>query len=134
LAQDIAREKDISPWEALLWGVRVSAGKLAWVEMQLEDSIRRNRGDLDSPAIKYWLRESRASLTAMTRTSKAAIDAGIAAHVARQLEVEGRLLASALDAALDALPGLTTDQRIAAVSAAQKSLFNVPITGEIEST
>jgi len=131
LAQDIAREQQISPWEALLWGVRVSAGRLAWVELQLEDAIRRNElngGEPDSPAVRSWLKESRLSLALMSRTSKAAIDAGIAAHVARQLEVEGRLLAGALDAALGALPELTADQRIAAISAAQQTLFSDSIT------
>lgn len=134
VAMDISLEQDISPWEALLWGVRVSAGKLAWIELQLADAIRQNDGGSLTLEIRTLLKESRLTTNVMTRTSKTAIDAGIAAHVARQLETEGKLLATALSAALDALPGLTADERISAISAAQQSLFSTTISGEIEST
>jgi hypothetical protein len=125
LAMDIARELDKSPWDALLFGVRVSAGAVMETERKLKEIERANDGaEITPPEIKYWRAESRRERTLMARISKAAIDAGVAERLVRQVELEGTMVAAAIAAALDAIE-LTPEQRMDALGAAQRHLFAI---------
>lgn len=122
-ALDVARELDINPWEALLKNVRLAAGRVAWVDDQLSEAVRRNDGDMNKPEIARWLKESRLERTLMAKMAKAAIDGGVAERMVRQVELEGQLVAAAVIAALDKLE-LTTDQRTLALEAAHQQLLS----------
>lgn len=122
-ALDVARELDINPWEALLKNVRLAAGRVAWVDDQLSEAVRRNDGDMQKPEIARWLKESRLERTLMAKMAKAAIDGGVAERMVRQVELEGQLVAAAVLAALDKLE-LTTDQRTLALEAAHQQLLS----------
>ena len=130
MALDMSRnEHGISPWEALLEGVSRAVARSHWVDRQLAQAVTeattgQNDGAdaSDSAAVRRWLKESRMERTLMGRTAQAAIQAGVAERLVRQVEMEGRLLAAALDAALDALE-LSPDQRLRAVEAAHEHLF-----------
>lgn len=130
MALDVARnEPDVSPWEALLRGVSRAVARSLWVDSQLERAVREATTDAndgrdasESIAVRRWLKESRLERALMGRTAQAAIQAGVAERLVRQVEMEGRLLAAALDAALDALD-LSPDQRLHAIEAAHEHLF-----------
>jgi hypothetical protein len=122
---NVARELEITPWEALLQSVRLAAGRVKWVDEQLADAVRRNDGDVDTAEVRRWLGESRKERMLMARVSKAAIDSGIAERVVRQVEVEGRAVAAAVAAALDRL-NLPHEQRVVALEAAHARLMIGP--------
>jgi hypothetical protein len=126
LAFDLARELDVSPWEALLLAVRLAGGAVADTEHRLHDAERADDGaERTSPEVKYWRGESRRERTLMARTAKAAIDAGVAERIVRQAEIEGQLVAAAVVAALDMIPNLSIEHRMAALTAAQTHLFEL---------
>jgi hypothetical protein len=140
MAIGIAQELNVSPWDALLLEVRRSAGRCRWLDERLhvtnvrEDEratlARALEADDDpeappdpglSPALRRLLGESRAERRHLAVVSKAAIDAGVAERVVRQLELEGGLVAAAIVAGLDLLD-LTPEQRGDALAAAHAHL------------
>lgn len=119
---DVARELNVSPWDALLRATRLAAGRVAWVDLQLDEATRASDGDPGTPAVRNWLKESRLERTLLARTAKAAIDAGVAERLVRQVELEGRLVAEVLGRTLDALE-LTAEQRQTAFATAHRELL-----------
>jgi nucleotide-binding universal stress UspA family protein len=122
LALDVARDLDVSPWEALLLAVRRAGGRVAWVDAQLAEATRRFDGDQDQPTVRRWLKESRLERTLLARTAKAAIDAGVAERLVRQVELEGQVVAEVLGRTLDALE-LSPEARQLAFATAQRELL-----------
>lgn len=122
---DVARELNISPWEALLKNVRLAAGRVAWVDTQLSEAVAKNDGDVNTPEIARWLKESRLERTLMAKMAKAAIDGGVAERLVRQTELEGQLVAAAVVAALDKLDFLTIEQRTLALESAHAHLLSL---------
>lgn len=121
-ALDIARELNVTPWEALLKSVRVAAGRAAWVDAQLADATRRSDGDAANPEVKGWLKESRLERTLLARMAKAAVDAGVAERLVRQVELEGEIVAEVIGRVLDKLE-LTSEQRVLAFDEAHRQLL-----------
>lgn len=119
---DVARELNINPWDALLKSVRVAAGRAAWVDAQLADAVRRNDGEPGNPEVKSWLRESRDERLIMSRVAKAALDAGVAERLVRQIELEGEIVAEVIGRVIDKL-ALSAEQRIAAFDEAHRQLL-----------
>lgn len=123
MALEIAREEHITPWDALLKSVRLAAGRVSWVDDQLALAVRQNDGDMNQPNVAKWLKESRLERTLLAKMGKAAIDAGVAERMVRQVELEGQLVAEALVHALDVLE-LTSEQRTLALEAAHARLLS----------
>jgi hypothetical protein len=119
---DIARELNVTPWEALLKSVRVAAGRAAWVDAQLQEAVRANDGDDNAPAVLRWLKESRLERTLLARMAKAAVDAGVAERLVRQTELEGEIVAEVIGRVLDKL-GLPPEQRVLAFDEAHRQLL-----------
>jgi hypothetical protein len=124
---DVARELNVSPWDALLRATRLAAGRVAWVDGQLAEAVAADDGGEGSPAVRRWLDESRRERTLLARTAKAAIDAGVAERMVRQVELEGRLVAEVLGRTLDALE-LTAEQRQTAFATAHRELLQLEET------
>lgn len=122
MAMDVARELNISPWDALLHSVRVAAGRAAWVDRQLADAVRRNDGEPGAAEVKGWLKESRDERLIMSRVAKAALDAGVAERLVRQTELEGEIVAEVIGRVLDKL-GLPAEQRVLAFDEAHRQLL-----------
>lgn len=121
-AMDVARELNISPWDALIKSVKVAAGRAAWVDMQLADAVRRNDGDSGAAEVKGWLKESREERLIMSRVAKAALDAGVAERLVRQTELEGEIVAEVIGRVLDKLE-LPAEQRVLAFDEAHRQLL-----------
>ena len=124
---DVARELNVTPWEALLKSVRLAAGRSAWVDAQLQRAVEdattgeNDGGTADSPQVMRWLTESRKERTLLARFAKAAIDAGVAERLVRNVELEGQVIAEVIGKVIDQL-GLPSEQRIAAFNAAHVHL------------
>lgn len=122
MALDVARELNVSPWDALLLAVRKSAGRVAWVDQQLSEATRAADGDMNDRSVIRWLDESRRERSLMARTAKAAVDAGVAERYVRHVELEGRLVAEVLGRVIDRLE-LSSDARLTAFAVAQEELL-----------
>jgi hypothetical protein len=128
MALDVARELNVSPWEALLKGVRLAAGRVAWVDAQLDRAVRdatedeNDGGSADTVTVNRWLTESRKERALMTRTAAAAINAGVAERMVRQVELEGQVVAEVIGRVIDKLE-LAPAQRVAAFEEAHRQLL-----------
>lgn len=121
-ALDIARELDVTPWEALVKSVKIAAARAAWVDHQLADAVRRNDGESSAAEVKGWLKESRLERTLLSRMAKAAIDAGVAERMVRQTELEGEIVAEVIGRVLDKLD-LPQEKRVLAFDEAHRQLL-----------
>jgi hypothetical protein len=121
---EISREENISPWDALLRATRLAANRVAWVDRQLAELVAANDGDVLSAPVRAGLKESRLERTLLARTAKAAVDAGVAERLVRQVELEGKLVAEVLGRTLDALE-LTAEQRQTAFATAHRELLQL---------
>jgi len=137
MARELADQLNVTPWDALLVATRAAAARRAWlharlVELLEEDDERftlqratgENLGELAGalrPEATKVLRELRAEDRHMAQVSAAAIAAGVAERVVRQIELDGVLVAESITAALDAI-GLEGDARIRAFAAAHGRL------------
>jgi hypothetical protein len=110
MAHKFAEELDVSPWEALLYVIRITAGRLRYIESvlagakddrELEGRVRDDDtplgevvgGPMDGAPIvardlSWWVEKSELERKALASYSKAAIDAGVA-----QLLIEKELRA-----------------------------------------
>lgn len=130
---DISRQLDVSPFEALLLGVRLAAGRVAWVDAQLQEAVRASDGERVNPEVRALLKESRNERNLMARTAKAAIDAGVAERLVRQVELEGQLVAEVIGRVLDRLD-LEPERRQEAFTIAHQELLQLeasPGTGGV---
>lgn len=122
MALDIARELNVTPWEALLKSVKVAAARAAWVDYQLTEAVRRNDGEPANAEVKGWLKESRLERTLLARMAKSAVDAGVAERMVRNTELEGEIVAEVIGRVLDKL-GLPAEQRMLAFDEAHRQLL-----------
>jgi hypothetical protein len=125
---EISRTENSTPTEALLSLVRMSMGRVAYVETVLTERMRKHIEDGGDPHfppsdLKPWLRESRNERLLAGKTAKAAVDAGVMLAMTQRVDLEGGLVADAVSAALDAL-GLSAEQRMKALGAAQERLLS----------
>lgn len=102
MAHEIARELDITPWEALLLCVRRAAGWSAFYTSKLaavtDDEELKPGGEAWA-----WVQGSREATAALSRFSKLAVDAGVAAMLVRQAQDQGTAIASVFNSALEAV-------------------------------
>jgi hypothetical protein len=133
-AFDVAAQDNVSPWDALLLTVRRRSARVRMIDQVLAAAWEQHRRmcaehpddpqwnpDVPSSEVRTWLVESRNEDRLLARTAKMAIDAGVAKMLVERDRLEGRLLADALVAGLDALE-LTTEQRMKALGEAQRAL------------
>lgn len=139
---DLAEVDNISPWDALQTSVNRRAQRVRWVDAIIERILAEHEAkcDVNSPlhdpdyalehtpaippaSVKPWLMESRNEERLLTRAAKLAIDAGVADAVVRRWQAEAKRSIDALIAGLDAIPTLSTEDRIKAIEAMQSTLM-----------
>lgn len=121
VAHAFARALEVTPWEALLWAVRLAAGRVAFIEAKLgtaeaDDELEPNG------RLHHWVRESREERDRLARVSKLAIDAGVAERLVRQIELEAALMLRATTLTLDEL-GLGEEDRARALAIMSRNLL-----------
>lgn len=142
---DIADAEMISPWDALQTAVSRRSRRVRWVDAIIETILTEHEAKCDPndpmydmeyaaehtakippTVVKTWLMESRNEERLLTRAAKLAIDAGVADAVVRRWQAEAKRSIDALIAGLDAIPGLSTEDRIKAIEAMQSTLMPSP--------
>lgn len=144
MAESIAAELDVSPWQALLLTVRRSAARAAYLTAKLSAAVSNHEGaeqirelvDGDSGIpealprdLRGLLVEARKEDRHLATVARYAIDAGVAERLVRNVELESRLVVEALVAALDTLQ-LTSDQRVLALDVAHAKLISGEVVSE----
>lgn len=127
MAIEQAAEQNVTPQQVLLNLVRTAAGKVAYVETVIANTMREHvesGGDpLKPPSrLQPMLKLSRDERTLAAKTAKQAVDAGVMVALERRLDLEGELVAHVLSGVLDVLD-LSQDQRVQALGAAQQLLL-----------
>jgi hypothetical protein len=89
--------RNVTPWDALLDEVRSLAGQVAFLDWKI-GSITRVSGDEailqgeESAGAARWVEMRRDRGELLARTSKMAIDAGVAQMLLQRVELQGELL------------------------------------------
>lgn len=133
MAHAFARALDVTPWEGLLWAVKIAAGRVAFIEAKL--GTADSDEDLQPEGrLHHWVRESRDERDRLARVSKLAIDAGVAERLVRQLELEAQLMLRATSLTLDELE-LSEEQRERALGIMSRNLLALEAeqTGQVRS-
>ena len=138
VAHAFARALEVTPWEGLLWAVRIAAGRVAFCEAKLATATSDNQlepprapeADLGpsagvsevGPNLNYWVKQAELWHDKLARVSKLAIDAGVATRLVKQIELEGALMLRATTLTLDEL-GLDEDTRSRALGIMSRNLL-----------
>lgn len=138
VAHAFARALEVTPWEGLLWAVRIAAGRVAFCEAKLAtaDSDRQleppraGEGDWGPEMrvgdggtnLNYWVKQAELWHEKLLRASKLAVDAGVAERLVRQVELEAALMLRATTLTLDEL-GLSEDDRSRALGIMSRNLL-----------
>lgn len=135
MAHAFGQQLDVNPWDALLMTVRIAAGKVAYIEhvlgtasndLELEGRIVRDddgilvHPDTGEPLgvgefrdLSWWVEKGEIWHDRLAKTSKMAIDAGIAAWQIKNIEDEAGRIARVLNAVIEGLDGeITEDQAL----------------------
>jgi hypothetical protein len=133
---EIAGQLDISPWDALLTAVRISAFKVATYEQKIAELTGQHGLDALKPGemAHDWVQLSFQERRHFARVAKAAVDAGVAERLVRQVEMESRIIVRVLGRTLDDLmnrletmlpESAVADLRIEAHSVAHRELLAI---------
>lgn len=110
MAHAFAEEYDLSPWESLLYVIRITAGRVRYCEQVLrgarDEEIEGRReplgevvggpndgASIEGRDLRWWVETSERERVLLAKVSKAAIDAGVAQLLVEQELSAGRLLA-----------------------------------------
>ncbi len=130
MALSFVGERDITPWQAMLEQVRLLAGQVAYcqqkiAEVEAMDADGGGECLLVGGAAHPWVVLLEARGDRLARVSKAAIDAGIAERLVRQVELEAELMVRALSRALELLPALTDEDRETVMTSMSEELVRL---------
>lgn len=140
VAHGFARALDVTPWEGLLWAVRIAAGRVAFCEEKLGSAYSDRQLEPESTSygaagrageneagevghnMNYWVKQAELWHGKLAQVSKLAIDAGVAERLVRQLELEAQLMLRATNRTFDEL-GLDEDVRERALLLMSRNLL-----------
>lgn len=131
MAHAFGQELDVTPWEGLLTAVRIAAGKSAYCEwvlsqatsdLELEGRFGRNEdGILLHPDtgemlgagefrdLSFWVAQSTLWHDRLAKTSKMAIDAGVARWQIEKAESEANAIARVLNDVIEGMDGVLSE-------------------------
>lgn len=104
MAMAYADEMNVSPWEAMMSQIRLLANQVAWLRIRVYEAEEKYGAAGLRPGGEGWdwvaMLEARGERLA--KVAKMAVDAGIAATLIRQAELEGENMMKAAIAGMDA--------------------------------
>lgn len=134
---------DVSPWEGLLWAVKIAAGKVAYIEgvlgtaksdLELEGRVARSEPtaeggpgllmhpDTGEPLgvgayrdLSFWVKQSETWHDRLLKSSKMAIDAGVQAWQISRIEEDAAKIARVLNAVIEGMQGEITEDQAAGI-------------------
>jgi hypothetical protein len=132
MAHAFGQALDINPWDGLLLAVRIAAGKVAYIEhvlgtakddLELEGRVVRTEPTDGGPGLlvhpdtgeplgvgayrdlSWWVTKGELWHDRLAKSSKMAVDAGIAAWQVQNIEAEAQRIARVLNAVVEGLEG-----------------------------
>ncbi len=106
----LARELNVTPWEALLTEVRRSAGEVAWLDAKVGSATSDADLEPNGP-LYFWAQRWKEQRQHLARVSKMALDAGVAERMVAQMQLEGDGIARAVIETLTEL-GIADDDLV----------------------
>lgn len=116
-----ARELECTPWEGLIRGVRIAAGRSAYCEQKLAEA-NSDEDLVPGGRLWEWVKLASEWHEKLVKFSKLAIDAGVAERLVRQLELEATLMLRATRLTLTEL-GLSDEQQEHALGIMSRNLL-----------
>lgn len=121
VAHVIARQLEISPWEALLLPIKRAAAWADFYETKMGEAV--NDDDLaPGGSHHHWVVSAERVNDKLARYAKMAVDAGVAAALVQQARSEGAQIAQVLNVALGAVE-MTEEQETAIRAALRQALL-----------
>lgn len=114
-----AEEVDMQPDEAIRWAVRMSAGAVQWFQSRIAAAQEKDED------LKFLLAGYADERDRLARTSKLAVDAGIAERQVQVLEQEAALFAGAIRTIFERL-NLNAEQRAKAPEIVRDVMLALP--------
>lgn len=98
-------QMEIEPFEALLWCIKITAGEVHWLSLQLSQVSRQEWLELSSQGLKLniWARQRQEAIERLAKFSKWAIDAGLQERRVQLAEMYGEALGRLIKGILDDL-------------------------------
>lgn len=142
MAHAFGQALNISPMEALLWAVKVAAGKVAYIEsvlgtakddLELEGRLVRTEPTDGGPMLlmhpdtgeplgvgqyrdlSFWVKQSELWHDKLTRSAKMAVDAGVQAWQIERIEENAQQIARVLNAVIEGMQGSITEVQAAEI-------------------
>lgn len=127
MAHAYAAEYDVSPWEALLLVIRITAGKLRYIESVLATAnddrelegvaadgsplgVSEDGVPTEGRNLSWWVAQSQLERQTLAKVSKAAIDAGVAQLLIERELRGGEALAQTFVKALEEMEKAGMDE------------------------
>lgn len=98
-------EKDINPYDAIMWCIRMKAGEIEWLTERMQELDRHEwiEDSIFGKQMHLWQRERTAAIELLARISKDAVSLGIAERAVRLAESYGASIARLLKGIYDQL-------------------------------
>jgi hypothetical protein len=124
----LGEEKEMNPFEAIMWCIRIRAGEIEWLSQRMGKLEEKDwiEDSLVGKQFHLFARERQAAMADLVRFSQIAISMGIAERYVRLAEVYGHTIAKLIESILgDDELGLTDEQRKAAPQVIRRHLLAV---------
>jgi hypothetical protein len=120
----LGKEKEMNPFEAIMWCIRIRAGEVEWLSQKMSELEEKAwvEETLVGKQFHLYARERQAAMQDLVRFSQIAISMGIAERYVRLAEVYGQTIAKLIEAILGRLE-LTPDQKAKAPMAIRTELL-----------
>jgi hypothetical protein len=124
--QLLGKPKEINPFEAIMWCIRIRAGEVEWLgqkmsELESKDWIEET---LVGKQFHLYAKERQHAMSDLVRYSETAIRMGIAERYVRLAEVYGQTIAKLIEGILEDL-NLTEEQKAIAPQAVRRQLLMI---------
>jgi hypothetical protein len=99
----LGEEKEMNPFEAIMWCIRIRAGEVEWLGQKLSELETEKwiEDTLVGKQFHLYARERQAAMTDLVRFSQIAISMGIAERYVRLAEVYGHTIAKLIETILN---------------------------------
>jgi hypothetical protein len=120
----LGEEKEMNPFEAIMWCIRIRAGEVEWLSQKVSELQEKAwiEETLVGKQFHLYARERQAAMNDLVRFSQIAINMGIAERYVRLAEVYGHTIAKLIEGVLGRLD-LTDAQKAKAPVAIRAELM-----------
>jgi hypothetical protein len=122
----LGTEKEMNPFEAIMWCIRIRAGEVEWLGKKMADLERDAwvESTLVGKQFHLYARERQAAMQDLVRFSQIAISMGIAERYVRLSEVYGQTIAKLIEKVVNKLDP-SPEQRARLPVAVREALLEV---------